>query len=90
MKSTPSFFIVRLPAHAVHSDTNVFTSKNLGFDDAVSLESGNPQGDELPFEWGSLPNANRDRILNIFSPLAPLSSAPPTFKDFTFQRIVFP
>jgi hypothetical protein len=74
----------------INVDTNAFTHKNLGFDDAVSLESGNPQGDELPFEWGVLPDANRDRILNIFPTLTPLPAAPPTFKDFTFRRIVFP
>ncbi len=74
----------------INVDTNAFTHNNLGFDDAVSLESGLPQGDELPFEWGTLPDANRTRILEIFSPLTPLPAAPPTFKDFTFRRIVFP
>ncbi len=75
----------------INVDTNAFTHNNLGFDDAVSLDSTIvPQLIELPFEWDVLPDDNRTRIQNIFSPLSPLPAAPPTFKDFTFRRIVFP
>ncbi len=74
----------------INVDTNRFTSKNLGFDDAVSLESGNPQLDERPFEWGVLPTANRTRVLNFFPGLSPLGAAPQSYRDFTFPRIVFP
>ena len=72
-------------------NTNQFTSKNLGFDDAVSLESLNPTSRELPFEWGTLPTANRERIrLQFFPPLNPLGAAQPSYRDFSFPRIVFP
>ena len=72
-------------------DTNRFTSNNLGFDDAVSLESGNVQGDERPFEWGVLPTSNRDRInVDFFPTVNPLPAAPASYRDFRFPRIVFP
>jgi hypothetical protein len=75
----------------INVNTNQFTSKNLGFDDAVSLGSQNPNSSESPFEWGALPNANRDRIQQQFFPTrAPLGAAPQSYKDFRFPRIVFP
>jgi hypothetical protein len=78
-------------AMGINVNTNQFTSKNLGFDDAVSLGSQNPNSTVLPFEWGVLPTANRDRINQFFFPTrAPLGTALQSYKDFTFPRIVFP
>lgn len=62
------------------AETNSFISGNLGFDDAVSLESGAPTGDELPFEWDALPTDNETRINAILAPLSPLSV--PSFQTF--------
>ncbi|WP_166830026.1 inverse autotransporter beta domain-containing protein [Thalassoroseus pseudoceratinae] len=67
-------------------ETNQFTTGNLGFDDAVSLESGGASTtNELPFEWDELPTDNRQRILDIFESYnrGPLPNAPiETFRDW--------
>ncbi len=69
------------PGATAGVETNLFSNANLGFTDKVSLESGLPLGDELPLEWGLLPDANEQRILGFFTPLTPLPPAPPRWFD---------
>ena len=65
------------------TETNAFNVHDLGFDDKVSLETGLPIGDELPFEWGLMEDTTSDRIRSFFPTLPNLSTVPPvTYKDF--------
>jgi hypothetical protein len=64
-------------------ETNSFDVHDLGFEHKVSLESLQPPGDELPFQWGLMSNENSDRIRSFFDVLPNLSTVPPvTYKDF--------
>jgi len=65
------------------TETNAFDVHDLGFEHKVSLETGLPVGDELPFEWGLMEDTNSDRIRSLFPTLPNLSTVPPvTYKDF--------
>jgi len=64
-------------------ETNSFDVHDLGFEHKVSLESRQPPGDELPFQWDLMSNDNSDRIRSFFDVLPNLSTVPPvTYKDF--------
>lgn len=70
----------------VGQDTNNFAIQKLGFKDKVSMANGN--ANELPFEWGQLPDQNVQGVLGFFTPLAPLAPPPATFdsfRDFRFR-----
>jgi len=64
-------------------ETNSFDVHDLGFEHKVSLETRQPPGDELPFQWDLMTNDNSDRIRSFFDVLPNLSTVPPvTYKDF--------
>ena len=69
-------------ADGTGTETNSFTVHDLGFEHKVSLETGLPVGDELPFEWGLMEEPTTSRVRSFFDVLPDLSPAPQTYKDF--------